>query len=105
MPSQRTMVSRIQPEAVVAHIPNPFSISILNVPDELKATIGRKPFYAFDSDKEVHNRFIIFTTTQNLDELEVSANEEVWNVCPSLCCQLYTMKELSRTRPYQWCIV
>ena len=68
------MVSRIQPEAVVAHIPNPFSISILNVPDELKTTIRGEPFYAFDSDKEFHNRFIIFhKITQNLDELEVSA--------------------------------
>ena len=94
MPNQRTMVRRIQRRRVVAHIPNPLSTSVLNVPDDLKTTIRGEPFYAFDSGKENPNRFIIFTTTQNLDELEFSAKWAVdgtFAVCPSLFYQLYTM--------------
>ena len=36
MPSQRTMVHRIQPKRVVAHKPNPLGTSVLNVRDDLK---------------------------------------------------------------------
>ena len=87
MPNQRTMVRRIQRRKVVAHIPNPLSTSVLNIPDDLRTTIRRKPFYAFDSGKEDRNRFIIFTTTQNIDELEFSAKWAVdgaFAVCLSL---------------------
>ena len=67
MPTQRTLVRRIQRRRVVAHIPNPFSTSVLNVPYNLKTTNRGEPFYAFDSGKEDPNRFIILTATQNLD--------------------------------------
>ena len=59
-PNQRTMVRRIQRRRVVAHIPNPLSTSVLNVPDDLKTTIRGEPFYAIDSGKEDPNRFITF---------------------------------------------
>ena len=88
------MVRRIQRKRVVAHIPNPLSTSVLNVPDDLKTTIRGEPFYAFDSGKEDHNRFIVSSTTQNLDELEFSAKWALYStfaVCPSLLYQLYTM--------------
>ena len=52
MPCQRTIVRRIQRKGVVAHIPNPLSTSVLNVPDDLITTIRGEPFYAFDSGKE-----------------------------------------------------
>ena len=52
MPNQRTMVRRVQRRRVVAHIPNPLSTSVLNVPYDLKTTIRGEPFCAFDSGKE-----------------------------------------------------
>ena len=94
MPNQRTMVRRIQRKRVVAHIPNPLSTSVLNVPDYLRTKIRGEPFYAFDSGKEDPNRFINFTTTQNLDKLEFSAKWAgggAFAVCPSLFYQLYTV--------------
>ena len=97
LPNQRTMVRRIQRRRVVTHISNPLSTSVLNVPDDLRTTIRGEPFYAFDSGKEDPNRFIIFTTTQNLDELEFSAKWAVdgtFATCPSLFYQLYTMHEI-----------
>ena len=60
MPSQRTMERRIQRKSVVAHIPNPLSTSVLNVPDALKNTIKGEPFYGYDSGKEDPNRFFYF---------------------------------------------
>ena len=58
LPNQRTMLRRIQRRRVVAHIPNPLSTSVLNVPDDLRTTIRGEPFYAFDSGKEDPNRII-----------------------------------------------
>ena len=109
MPSQRTMVRRIQRKRVVAHIPNPLSTSLLNVPDDLKTTIG-EPFYAFDRGKEDPNPFIIFTTTRNSDELEFSAKWAVdgtFAVCPSLFYQLYTMHGIIKdtTVPLVYCLM
>ena len=110
MPNQRTMVRRIQRIRVVAHIPLPLSISVLNVPDDLKTTVRGGPFYAFDSGKENLNRFIIFTTTQNLDELEFSAKRTVdgtFVLCPSLFYQLYTMHGIinDTTVPLVYCLM
>ena len=109
MPHQRTMVRRIQRRRVVAHIPNPLSTSVLNVPDDLRTTIRGEPFYAFDSGKEDPNRFIIFTT-QKLDELEFSAKWAVdgtFAVCPSLFYQLYTMHGIIKdtTVPLVYCLM
>ena len=109
MPNQRTMVRRIQRRRVVAHIPNPLSTSVLNVPD-LRTTIRREPFYALDSGKEDPNRFIIFTTTQNLDELEFSAKRAVdgtFAICLSLFYQLYTMHGIIKdtTVPLVYCLM
>ena len=110
MRNQRTMVRRIQRRRVVAHIPNPLSTSVLNVPDDLRTTIRGEPFYAFDSGKEDPNLFIIFTTTQNLDELEFSAKWAVdgtFAVCPSLFYQLYTMHGIIKdtTVPLVYCLM
>ena len=110
MPNQRTMVRRIQRIRVVAHIPIPLSISVLNVPDNLKTTIRGKPFYAFDSGKEDPNRFIILTTTQILDELEFSAKWAVdgnFAVCPYFFHQLYTMRRIinDTTVPLVYCLM
>ena len=95
MPSQRTMVQRIQRKTVVAHITNPLSTCVLNVPDDLKTGIRGEPFNAFDSGKEELRRYIICTTTtQNSDELQFSANwveEGTFAVCLSLFYQFYTM--------------
>ena len=94
MPNQGTRVRRFQRRRVVAHIPNSLSTYVFNVPDDLKTTIRGEPFYVFDSGKEDANRFNIFTTTQNLDELEFSAKwaaDGTFAVCPSLFYQLYTM--------------
>ena len=110
MPNQRTMVRRIQRRRVVAHIPNPLSTSVLNVPDDLRTTIRGEPFYAFDRGKEDPNRFIIFTTTQNLDELEFSAKWAVdgtFAACPSLFYQNYTMHGIIKdtTVPLVYCLI
>ena len=110
MPNQRTMVRRIQRRRVVAHIPNPLSTSVLNVPDDLKTTFRGEHFYASDSGKEDPNRFIIFTTTQILDELEFSAKWAVdgtFAVCPSLFYQLYTMHGIIKdtTVPLVYCLM
>ena len=110
IPNQRTMVRRIQRRRVVTHIPNPLSTSVFNVPDDLKTTFRGKPFYAFDSDKEDPNRFIIFTKTQNLDELEFSAKwavEGTFAVCTSLFYQLYTMHGIIKdtTVPLVYCLM
>ena len=110
MPNQRTMVSRIQRRRVIAHIPNPLSTSVLNVPDHLKTTIRGEPFYAFDSGKEDPNRFIIFTTTQKLYELEFSAKwsvDDTFAICPSLFHQLYTMHGIIKdtTVPLVYCLM
>ena len=94
MPSQRAMVRRIQRKRVFSHIPNPLRTSVLNVPDDLETTNRRETFYEFDSGKKDPNRFIIFITTQNLDELEFSAKWAVegnFSVCPSFFYQLYTL--------------
>ena len=104
------MVRRIQRKRVVAHIPNPLSTSALNVPDDLKTTIRGEPFYAFNSGKEDHNRFIVFSTTQNLDELEFSekwAVDGTFAVCPSLFYQLYTMHGIIKdtTVPLVYCLM
>ena len=108
--NQRTMVRRIQRRRVAAHIPNPLSTSVLNVPDDLKTTIRGEPFYAFDSGKESPNLFIIFTTTLNLDELEFSAKWAVdctFAFCPSLFYQLYTMHGIIKdtTVPLECCLM
>ena len=73
MPGQTTMVHRSQRMRVKAHIPNPLITSVLKVRDDLKTTIRGEPFYPFDSGKEDPNRFIIFTRTQKLNEMEFSA--------------------------------
>ena len=52
MPSQKTMVRRIQRRRVVAHIPIPMITSVLNVLDDLKNTFRGEHFYALDSGKE-----------------------------------------------------
>ena len=94
MLSQRTMVRRIQCKRVVSHIPNPLSNSGLNVPGDLKSTFRGEPFYAFYSGQEDPNRYIIFTTTQNLKELNFLAKWAVdgaFAVCLFLFYQLYTM--------------
>ena len=92
MASHRRMVRRIQREKVVAHIHNLLSTTVLNIPAELKATIGGEAFYTFDSGKKDPNRFIIFRTTQNLDEPHFSgkwAVDGTFAVCPSLFNRLY----------------
>ena len=110
MPNQRTMVRRIQRRRVVADIPNPLSTSVLNVLDDLKTTIRGQPFYAFDSGKEDPNRFNIFTTTRNLDELEFSAKwalDVTFAVCASLFYQLNTMHGIIKdtTVPLVYCLM
>ena len=110
MPNQRTMVRRIQRRRVVAHIPNPLSTSVLNVPDDLRTTIRGEPFYAFHSGKEDPKEFIIFTTTQNLDQLEFSAKWAVdgtFAVCPSLFYQPYIMHGIIKdtTVPLAYCLM
>ena len=50
MPNQ--MVRRIQRRRIVAHIPNPLSTSVLNVPDDLRTTIRGEPFYALIAAKK-----------------------------------------------------
>ena len=109
IPNQRTMVRRIQCRRVVAHISNPMSTFVLNVPDDFKTTIRGEPFYAFDSGKDDPHRFI-FTTTQNSDELEFSAKWAVdgtFAVCPSLFYQLYTMHGIIKdtTVPLVYCLM
>ena len=61
MPSQRTLVRRIQRQRVVAHSPNSSSTSVAsNIPDVLKTTIREETFYAVDSGEEEPNLFITF---------------------------------------------
>ena len=88
------MVRQIQSKRAAVHIPSPLSTSGLNVSDDFKTTIREDSFCAFDSCKEDPNRFISSTTTQNLEELEISAKWAVdgtFALCPSLFYQLYTM--------------
>ena len=72
MPSQRTMVRRIQRRRVVPHIPNPLSTSVLNVPDDLRTTIRGEPFYAFDSGKTNFQSYGFFLVRYSLHLISFS---------------------------------
>ena len=94
MPSKRTMVRHIQRKRVFLHIPKSLSTFILSVRDDLKTTIRAESIYAFESDKEDPNCCIVFTTTQDIDELEFSSKRIVdgtFAVSPSFFYLLHTM--------------
>ena len=108
MPSQRTIVRRIQSRSVVAPIFSPLNTSILIIPNNLKTTIRGERFNAFDSGRENANRFIIFRVKRNIDEMEFSAKWEVdrtFAVSTPYSTTSILCMELSRTQMYRWCIV
>ena len=59
MPNQKTMVRRIQRKRVVAHIFNPLSTSVLNVPDDLKTTIRGETSLLLTVEKKIPIDFLL----------------------------------------------
>ena len=75
-------------------IPNPATLREINVPEELRRTLRGDVFLMHDSGPDDPDRFLIFATQENLNNLvqyrEWFAND-TFKIAPHLFYQIYTI--------------
>ena len=73
---------------------NPTTLKDVAIPSELHLTLRRNNFLAYDSGSDDRERFLIFSTEQNLDLLESTPQwhaDGTFKSCPAFFNQLYTV--------------
>ena len=73
---------------------NPTTLKDVAIPSEMQLTLRGENFLAYDSGSDDRERFLIFSTEQNLDLLESTPQwhaDGTFKCCPALFYQLYTV--------------
>jgi len=103
MPSYEALRQRLQRCKVnpYGELTMPSSIKEIDLPDEFQYTMRGDLFLQFDSGQEDPERYLIFTTNDNLEYLNTNSSwyiDGTFDSCPDLFYQMLTIHVLAKGR-------